>query len=63
VNQRIRRNAQSTKNCAASVATARYRPLIRSDGMPKNTPTMVAKTPPRSNEATTGMPSMRTWKL
>ena len=38
VNHLMRRNAQSKKNCAASVATARYRPLMRSDGMPNSTP-------------------------
>src|ERR1041384_742004 len=41
VNHLMRRKAQSTKNCAASVATARYRPLMRSEGMPKSTPTTV----------------------
>ena len=58
-----RRNAQSAKNCAASVATARYRPLMRSDGMPNSTPTTVASAPPSSSAATSGMPSMRTMKL
>ena len=63
MNHLMRRNAQSMKNCAASVATARYRPLMRSDGMPKSTPTAVAQTPPSSSDTTSGMPSMRTWKL
>ena len=63
VNHLMRRNAQSTKNCAASVATARYSPLMRSDGMPNSTPTTVAQTPPSSSEAISGMPSMRAWKL
>ena len=63
VNHLMRRKAQSTKNCAASVATARYRPLMRSDGMPKSTPTTVAQTPPSSSAASSGMPSMRTMKL
>ena len=59
----MRRNAQSQKNCAASVATARYSPLMRSDGMPNTTPTTVAQTPPSSSAASIGMPSMRTKKL
>ena len=59
VNHLMRRNAQSVKNCAASVATARYRPLMRSDGMPNSTPTPVAHTPPKSSETSSGMPSMR----
>ena len=63
VNQGTRRNAQSMKNCAASVATARYRPLMRSDGTPKSTPTTVAHSPPSSSAGTSGMPSMRTMKL
>ncbi len=63
VNHLMRRKAQSTKNCAASVATARYRPLMRSDGMPNTTPTSVAQAPPSSIEISNGMPSMRTWKL
>ncbi|MCY1554098.1 hypothetical protein D9M68_906440 [compost metagenome] len=60
VNQPMRRNAQSQKNCAASVATARYRPLTRRLGMPKKMPTSVAKKPPESRAMITGMPSMRT---
>ena len=63
VNHLMRRNAQSVKNCAASVATARYRPLMRRDGMPNSTPTTVLQTPPSSSEAISGMPSMRAWKL
>ena len=63
VNHLMRRKAQSQKNCAASVATARYRPLMRSDGMPNSTPTTVAQTPPISSEPISGMPSMRTAKL
>ena len=63
VNQEMRRKVQSTKNCAASVATARYRPLIRSEGMPKSTPTSVAHAPPSSSANSSGMPSMRTMKL
>jgi len=45
VNHLMRRNAQSMKNCAASVATARYRPLMRRLGMPNSTPTAVAIRP------------------
>ena len=63
VNHLTRKKAQSTKNCAASVATARYRPLMRSEGMPKSTPTTVVQAPPSSSAASSGMPSMRTRKL
>ncbi len=63
VNHLMRRKAQSTKNCAAKVATARYSPLMRSDGMPNATPTAVAHRPPSSSDNSNGMPSMRTWKL
>ena len=63
VNQPMRRKAQSVKNCAASVATARYRPLMRSDGMPNSTPITVADRPPSSIATISGMPSMRTMKL
>ena len=51
------------KNWAASVATARYKPLMRSDGMPNSTPTTVALKPPSSKATSSGMPSMRTMKL
>ena len=63
VSHLMRRKAQSQKNCAASVATARYRPRMRSDGMPKSTPTTVAHNPPSRMAATTGMPSTRARKL
>ncbi|MDT4855266.1 hypothetical protein FQZ97_896110 [compost metagenome] len=59
VNQPMRRKAQSQKNCAASVATARYRPFTRKLGMPKKIPTSVAKKPPESKAMISGMPSMR----
>ncbi len=59
----MRRNDQSTKNCAASVATARYKPLMRNDGMPNTTPIAVAHRPPSSSETISGMPSTRIWKL
>ena len=63
VNHWMRRKAQSVKNCAASVATARYSPLMRRLGMPNSTPITVAHRPPSSSDAISGMPSMRTWKL
>ena len=63
VNQPMRRKAQSQKNCAASVATARYSPLTRRLGMPKNMPTTVAHRPPMSSAAMSGMPSKRTKAL
>jgi len=63
VNQPMRLNAQSQKNCAASVATARYKPLTRRLGMPNTTPTSVAKNPPDSRAMIRGMPSTRTWVL
>ena len=59
VNQPTRRKAQSQKNCAARVATAKYKPLTRKLGMPKNIPTKVAKKPPASSAMIRGMPSMR----
>ena len=59
VNQLMRLNAQSQKNCAASVATAKYKPLTRRLGMPKNMPTKVAKKPPAISATITGMPSIR----
>jgi len=59
VNQPTRRKAQSQKNCAASVATAKYRPLTRKLGIPKNMPTKVAKKPPASSATIRGMPSKR----
>ena len=63
VSHLMRRNAQSQKNCAASVATARYRPLMRSDGMPNRMPASIAKKPPARIAASIGMPSMRAWAL
>ena len=32
-------------------------------GMPKTTPTAVAQAPPSSSDSSSGIPSMRTWKL
>ena len=39
------RNTYSRMNCAARVAIARYKPLSRSDGMPKNAPTPAVTIP------------------
>ena len=60
VNHFTRKNAQSQKNCAAKVAIAKYNPRTRKLGTPNNMPTSVAKKPPISSAAITGMPSMRT---
>ena len=60
VNQLTRKKAQSQKNCAASVVTARYNPFTRKLGIPKNRPSKVAKKPPSSSAAISGMPSIRT---
>ena len=59
VNQPMRRNAQSQKNCAAKVATAKYKPFTRKLGIPKKIPTNVAKKPPDSKAKMSGTPSMR----
>ena len=56
VNHLMRRNIQSAKNCAASVATARYRPLTRRLGRPNRMPTTVAHSPPSTSAGTSGMP-------
>jgi hypothetical protein len=45
VNHFTRANIQSVKNCAASVATARYRPLMRRLGIPKIIPSAAAMRP------------------
>jgi len=50
-------------DCAAKVATARYKPLMRSDGRPNSTPTVVEQAPPNSSAAISGMPGTRTKKL
>src|ERR687887_165343 len=44
----------SMMNCAARVAMARYSPLIRRDGMPKNAPTTAAIGPPQKGHAVSG---------
>ena len=59
VNHLMRKNAQSQKNWAANVATAKYKPLTRKLGMPKKIPTKVAKNPPDSSAINKGMSSMR----
>ena len=59
VNQRMRKNIQSLKNCAASVATARYRPLTRRLGRPNRMPNTVAHRPPSNSAGISGMPGMR----
>ena len=63
VSHLMRRNIQSLKNWAASVATARYSPLTRRLGMPNTMPTSVAKKPPDSRATISGMPSTRTQVL
>ena len=63
VSHLMRKNIQSEKNCAASVATARYRPLTRSEGRPNKMPKAVAHSPPSKSAGIRGMPSMRTKKL
>ena len=55
--------SQSTKNWAASVATARYRPRMRRLGRPKNTPKIIAISPPPIRATSKGMPSMRACRL
>jgi len=63
VNHLMRRNIQSAKNCAASVATARYRPRTRRLGRPNRMPNSVAHSPPRISAGISGMPGTRTKKL
>ena len=63
VNHLMRRNIQSPKNCAASVATARYRPLTRKLGKPNRMPNAAAHSPPSSSAGISGMPGMRTKRL
>ena len=63
VNHLMRKKAQSQKNCAANVATDKYKPFTRKLGIPKKMPTNVAKKPPTNNAATKGMPSKRTQQL
>jgi len=63
VNHLMRRNIQSLKNCAASVATARYRPFTRRLGRPNRMPKNVAHRPPRMSAGISGMPGKRTKKL
>ncbi|MNV59022.1 hypothetical protein D3C71_1514220 [compost metagenome] len=63
VTQGARLASQSMKNCAASVATARYRPRMRRLGRPKITPNAIEHRPPPSSDSSSGMPSMRTCRL
>ena len=63
VNHLMRKKAQSQKNCAAKVATDKYKPFTRKLGMPKKMPTKVAKKPPTNKAAMSGMPSKRTQQL
>src|SRR5665647_2015436 len=63
VNHLTRRNIQSLKNCAASVATARYRPLTRKLGKPNRIPNALEHRPPRIRARSSGMPGTRTKKL
>ena len=63
VSHLMRKNIQSLKNCAASVATARYRPFTRRLGSPNRMPKNMAHRPPRISVAIKGMPGMRTKKL
>ena len=63
VNHWMRKNIQSEKNCAASVATARYRPLTRRLGRPNRMPNSIEQVPPRISATIKGRPSMRTKKL
>ncbi|MOA25715.1 hypothetical protein D3C78_1464580 [compost metagenome] len=63
VNHLMRRNIQSLKNCAAKVATARYRPLTRRLGRPNRMPNSVAHSPPRIRVTISGMPGTRAKKL
>ena len=63
VNHLMRKNIQSLKNCAASVATARYRPLTRKLGRPNKMPKAAAHTPPSTSASSSGMPGKRTKKL
>ena len=54
---------QSIKNCAASVATAKYRPRIRKLGIPNKMPAAMAHKPPPTSDTISGMPSKRECKL
>ena len=63
VTQAARLVSQSMKNCAASVATARYRPRMRRLGRPNTTPTTIAIRPPPISDTSSGMPSKRTCRL
>src|SRR5512145_1983059 len=55
VSHLMRKNIQSLKNWAASVATARYKPLTRRLGKPNRMPKKVAHRPPRIRAGISGM--------
>ena len=55
--------SQSMKNCAASVATARYNPRMRRLGRPNTMPNTMAMSPPPSSASSSGMPSKRACRL
>ena len=46
----------SMMSCAARVAMARYRPLMRREGMPNRTPTSALVQPPARMPNQNGMP-------
>jgi hypothetical protein len=48
----------SMMSCAASVAIARYSPLMRSDGMPTSAPIAAAINPPAGTEIQKGACSL-----
>jgi len=48
--------SHSMMNCAASVAIARYSPLMRSEGKPTITPTSAVTTPPAGMPTQNGAP-------
>jgi hypothetical protein len=50
----------SMMSCPARVAIARYRPLIRRDGMPTMAPTMAAMRPPSTRLTGHGHPNRTT---
>ena len=63
VNHLMRRNIQSLKNWAASVATAKYKPLTRKLGKPNKMPNAVAHKPPKIKAGISGIPGRRTKML
>ena len=55
-----RLSAQSMMTCAASVAIARYRPLIRTDGSPNASPTTAVTHAASGTLNQNGMPALLT---